>query len=259
MISNLHNYSIGILIKRRLVALQNWATFKLVLWRHNRYFGSLELSRFGSNYGGWWVPNEVEFTHVSKLLVSVGLGYDVTFDEALLERGWSVLGVDPLAECCDFASKYLNHFESFQLINAGLAVFDGHQKFFQPKDSSHDSWSTINVQMVSNPYFQIFPVVSFETILAIHKGTKDGSYKYLKMDIEGAELAILQDCTNRLIEFNFIAVEMDFLSLIPFREFNLRLQRIQIARRIIRDLEKLGLRLVHVENSNFFWKNQHLL
>jgi hypothetical protein len=74
------------------------------------------------------------------------------------------------------------------------------------------------------------------------------------MDIEGAELALLQESLKELKDFNFLAIELDFLALIPFRQISLRLRRVKDMRKILRKLKHSRWDLIHVENSNFFWR-----
>ncbi len=246
-------------VKHALVWLQNALMFQLVLYKNRRELGSLKLVRHGSAYGGWWIPIEVEEDLRAKALVSAGLGFDTSFDEAMLERGWSVLGIDPLSECCALAEERLNKFPKFQVLNVGLSVEEGFQTFFQPKNPNHDSWSTINAQSVVNPLSIDFPVVSLKGLIGRHKILVDAEYRYLKMDIEGAELALLQESMADFAGFDFLAVELDFLSPIPFREFRLRFLRIRYMRKILRELHQNGWNLVHVENSNFFWGKSKLI
>lgn len=241
-------------IKHVLVWLQNKLMFQLVLYKNRGELGSINLVRRGSAYGGWWVPIDEEKDLRTKALVSAGLGFDTSFDEAMLEKDWSVLGIDPLSECCALAQEKLGKFPKFQVLNVGLSVEDGYQKFFQPKNPNHDSWSTINAQSVVNPLSIDFPVVSLKGLIGKHEILVEAEYRYLKMDIEGAELALFQESMADFAGFDFLAVELDFLSPIPFREFRLRVRRIRYMRRILRQLNGEGWNLVHVENSNFFWK-----
>ena len=239
--------------KHALVYLQNKLMFQLVLFKNKQRLRSVPLVRLGSAYGGWWVPIEAEKKIATKVLVSAGLGFDTSFDEAMLERGWSVLGIDPLSECCALAREKLIKYPQFQVLNVGLAVEDGYQTFYQPKNQSHDSWSTINAQAVVNPVTRDFPVVSLKGLIGDYRTLANSQYRYLKMDIEGAELALFQRSMADLAKFDFLAVELDFLALIPFWEFRLRVRRTNKMRRILLELNREGFDLVHVESSNFFW------
>lgn len=241
-------------IKHWLVAYQNSLMFRVLLWRYREGLNKIRLIRLGSLYGGWWIPVDAEINNENRVLVSAGLGFDTSFDEAMLERGWSVLGIDPLSVCCEFAKKELARFSNFRILNSGLSVEDGFQRFFQPKNPSHDSWSTINAQAVELPLSKNFPVVSLRSVIENYEIVQAAQYKYLKMDIEGAELALLQESLKDIREFDFLAVELDFLALIPFRHLKLRLHRLKIMREILCKLKNDGWHLVHVENSNFFWE-----
>ena len=223
-----------------------------VLFRNRKHLGSVNLERFGSGYGGWWVPVEIQTRLQNRTLVSAGLGFDTTFDEALLERGWSVIGIDPLEECCEVAIRNLGRFSKVQILNVGLSVKNGFQRFYQPKNPIHDSWSTINAQFVVDPLSKQFPVISLREI-ARNSAFVDAEFRYLKLDIEGAELALFQESMDDFLDFDFLAVEIDFLSLIPFRKFGLRTRRSWYMRKILRELNHDGWVLVHVEKTNFFW------
>jgi hypothetical protein len=74
------------------------------------------------------------------------------------------------------------------------------------------------------------------------------------MDIEGAELDLFCNSMEQICRFDYLAVEMDFLSLIPFLSIFTRMKRIYLARIILAELENVGnWHLVHTENFNFFW------
>ena len=54
-------------------------------------------------------------------------------------------------------------------------------------------------------------------------------------------------------KFDFIAIEIDFLSLIPFLNFGQRIRMIKEARDALRNFHSSGYQLVECENFNFFW------
>lgn len=98
-----------------------------------------------------------------------------------------------------------------------------------------------------------FPVISLKTLSSMFVTEFDSDIRYLKMDIEGAELALFQNSIEDFALFNILGIEMDFLALTPFRKIFLRVRRIRAARKILLELESKGWTLVHVENANFFW------
>lgn len=236
-----------------LVATQNKAVIWITTIGKRSAIGSVALSRLGTEYGGWWVPRELDLWPSPKVLVSAGLGFDVTFDKEMLERNFFVIGLDPLKECCDHAARELGSPPSLEILNQGISTFTGKQFFYEPRISHHDSWSTINAQEVINPKSIEFNVVSMSDLWTTHEVLDSARFKYLKMDIEGAELAILEKNLSEVLCFDFIAIEMDFLSLLPFRATKKRINRVARARRILEQFEVKGFSLIHTENFNFFW------
>ena len=241
-------------LAHKLVALQNSCTLKIVLIGYRKHINTLNLVRLGTSYGGWFIPKEVAEASPNSALVSAGLGHDTSFDLEMVKNGWYHIGLDPLLECCELAKSELGHSANSDILNFGLASWSGDQIFFAPKVSGHDSYSTINVQQVSNPVSVSFPVISLEDLFERYKRLGQADYKILKMDIEGAELEILETSMDYVNRFDFLAVEMDFLSLIPFLSTYTRFKRIQAARKLLAEFERESLwRLVKTENFNFFW------
>ena len=127
-------------VKYWLVVIQNIIVSKIVLFSYQKNV-PLELTRLGTNYGGWFIPeNVLHAIDKKRVLVSGGLGHDVSFDKILLENGFEIIGLDPLTECCDFARKELGDSKSVSIIEKGLWTNSGNIDFFPPKNKSHDSW-----------------------------------------------------------------------------------------------------------------------
>jgi hypothetical protein len=49
-------------------------------------------------------------SHLDRVAISAGLGFDVSFDKSLLELGFTVIGLDPLADCVAHANLNLAEF-----------------------------------------------------------------------------------------------------------------------------------------------------
>jgi FkbM family methyltransferase len=212
--------------------------------------------RLGTSYGGWWVPRDINELPQPRVLVSAGLGFDTSFDEEMLRRKFFVVGLDPLQECCQRALTVLGPHSQLTIYKLGISTFSGYETFYQPKNPLHDSWSTINAQEVVNPTAQDFAVISLEELWSSNPQIKDARFRYLKMDIEGAELSILENSLPQVAKYDFVAIEMDFLSLVPFFEVKKRIVRTAQARVILAELEALGFDLIQVDNFNFFWSRQ---
>lgn len=212
------------------------------------------LIRLGSNYGGWWIPKDVfEDKDLTRSLISAGLGFDVTFDKELLDAGFEVIGLDPLEESVIYANNELQQYPKFTGINVGLWKETGIERFYPPKNSSHDSWSATNVQNAVETNFVEFSVISIHDLFSRFPQLESTEYCAIKMDIEGSEIELIPKVIEFRKRFDLLAIEMDFLSLIPFLSLWTRICMICCARKMLKDLKQKNYKLVMNENFNFIW------
>ena len=241
-------------IKHLLVAIQNWLTIKISIFGFNSKPNKVELVRLGSDYGGWWLPSAaMSNSYLDRVAISAGLGFDVSFDKTLLELGFKVIGLDPLAYCISYANSNLGDFRGFTSLEKGLWKTTGVQSFFPPKNSAHDSWSATNIQHSPESMMKTFEVISLNDLFIMYPILEKCDYRILKMDIEGSELEVMKSLLTLQYRFDFIAIEIDFLSLIPFLKFSHRILMIKEARTLLRNFQAAGYQLVKNENFNFFW------
>ena len=200
------------------------------------------------------MPTEILESADQKLLFSLGIGFDVSFDLAMSKKGFKVVAVDPLFECIEFAKRELAGAPVVFFENVAISNFNGVEVFFPPKNVKHDSWSSINIQKTSFIDSTEFPVLSLESLTSKYISSEPGTLVYLKMDIEGAEIKIIPEISSSKTRFDFVGIELDFLSLIPFLEVRQRARSIRLARKFLHGLQIAGYHLVHTENFNFFWE-----
>ena len=240
-------------VKHWLVAIQNIIVAKIVSFSYLKNV-SFDLTRLGTDYGGWFIPeNILHAIDKKRVLVSGGLGHDVSFDKILLENGFQIIGLDPLAECCDFARKELGDSKSVFIIEKGLWTNSGTIDFFPPKNKKHDSWSITNAQSALPQEGTTFKVISLEDLIKEFPSIGNSDFSMLKLDIEGAESEIMKKLFTSDYKFDFVGIEMDFLSLIPFLAIKRRLRAIINARQNMKIFQSAGYIFVLKENFNFFW------
>ena len=240
-------------VKYWLVAIQNIIVAKIVSFSYLKNV-SFDLTRLGTDYGGWFIPkNILHAIDKKRVLVSGGLGHDVSFDKILLKNGFQIIGLDPLAECCDFARKELGDSKSVFVIEKGLWTNSGNIDFFPPKNKTHDSWSITNTQSALPQEGTTFKVISLEDLIKEYPSIGNSDFSMLKLDIEGAESEIMKKLFTSDYKFDFIGIEMDFLSLIPFLAIKRRLRAIFTARQNMKIFKSAGYTFVLKENLNFFW------
>jgi len=240
-------------VKHQLVAIQNIIVAKIVSFSYLKNV-SVDLTRLGTNYGGWFIPeNILHAIDKKRVLVSGGLGHDVSFDKILLEKGFEIIGLDPLSECCDFARKELGDSKSVSIIEKGLWTNSGNIDFFPPKNKTHDSWSITNTQSALPQEATTFKVISLTDLIREYPSIGNSDFSMLKLDIEGAESEIMKKLFTSDYKFDFVGIEMDFLSLIPFLAIKRRLRAIINARQNMKIFQSAGYIFVLKENFNFFW------
>jgi FkbM family methyltransferase len=149
----------------------------------------------GSSYGGWALLKDS--LNENSVVYSLGVGQDVSFDLSVINRYQNkVYAYDPTPKSVEWVSDNIREPRFiFQPIAAGPS--DGVLDLFEPNNDSADQVSaSIFHSGEGNRSFSV-PCQSVETML---NSNGHASCDVLKMDIEGAEYAIIpQLCKNGTI------------------------------------------------------------
>jgi FkbM family methyltransferase len=240
------------LLKNWLVSLLNKITILIVTRKFRSDLNSVQLTRLGSAYGGWWIPQEYLQTIPKKrLLISAGLGHDVTFDVEMLRAGYKIIGLDPTEGAFTHASRMFLGNPEVTIIQNGLWTSSGTTKFYKPKVEGYDSFSITNSQNQAD-YLQL-ETITIGDVFDLYIEDNDFETKILKMDIEGAEVHVLSQMLEHGIAFDFVAAEIDYLSLIPFRDIRRRITAVALVSKLLKKMKSEGYALVKYEHYNFFW------
>ena len=152
----------------------------------------------GSTYGQHTIPEAMSGANL--IVYSFGVGTDVSFDLALIERaGCFVEAFDPTPRAVHWVAQ--QHFDpKFHFHALGLGEKDANLPFKQPKNNAHVSYSRAsgNQPMIS------LPVRRLKTIMSELRHER---LNLLKLDIEGFEYAVLEDMLDAQITPDVIAVE----------------------------------------------------
>jgi FkbM family methyltransferase len=192
------------------------------------------MTTYGTSYGGWKLPHNTVLDNTSVVL-SAGVGEDISFDLAIQSKfGCQVHLIDP-------TDRAIRHVEEVkQYYSTGIAGFSGDiQKDYQPyiKDLKPD-FSKIHMHAVglwdksetlkfykqTNPKYvsqtlipEMFgqeytsvPVVRLSSLLD-QIGLSGRPIALLKMDIEGAEIEVLESLIEDKIYPQLLCVEFDYL------------------------------------------------
>lgn len=221
-------------VARSILGSGIWHVLKVALRRDPSFKidEARPTERFGSDYGGWDVVTGL--LNKDSVVYSVGVGGEVSFDLALIERfGVTVHAFDPTPQCVTWVAEQSLPKE-FVMHPYGVAAFDGEAKFHPPDDPNHVSHTILDRpdrSAVSVP---------FKRLVTIMRELGHDRLDLLKMDIEGAEYGVIADmaaskCLPRqvLVEFHH-----------RFPDVGVRK-----TEEAIRQMKELGYRLVHVTET----------
>lgn len=226
-----------------------------------------DLAHLGTPYGGWYFVNLPSLRSANVL--SAGLGEDASFDLAMAQiYGAKVLMIDPTDRAEQhfkgiqsrkieipnepFSAGGVQPIGSYNLGGVSLAnllfrkaalwVTSGTVTIFPPTDLAHVSWSITDYQNFRKKKSN-GSEVNAVTYGAICQEFFEGvAPELVKLDIEGAEVAVIQD-----ILFNpprQLLVEFDELSLRDFRA-------VRDWRKVHGQILSSGFSLVHWQDTNF--------
>jgi len=212
------NHGSVVRLANLLVAIQNSIVQSIVLKVFKRI--KLPISRLGSFYGGWWVPREVIEEAATWLLVSCGLGHDISFDQELSKIGMGIIGVES------------EEFFIGSLVDSGQVP--------RAMRLVH-----ARVDLKENGGIEI------EDLMNLYRSEGEYSKVMIKLDIEGSEFGVLRKLSSKDKLPEILMFECDYLSLIPFFAFLTRVRRTTEVIKLSRLLSQSGYLLYKKENWNF--------
>ncbi len=212
------------------------------------------LLRLGSPYGGWIIPSGWSEKSVC---YCVGAGEDITFDIELAKKfGCDVFVIDPTPRALahfNYVKESLSAgsvphtrtavpvpyvapaqvFVKLHFLAYGIWTKDEAVKFYSPKVAAHVSHSIVNLQQTSD-YFEA-PCKKISTLM---KELGHDHIDLLKMDIEGAEYAVIENFLQEKVSIRCLCVEFHEVAS-------------QRHARVLKLLQLAGFDLAHHENKNY--------
>jgi FkbM family methyltransferase len=212
-------------IRRYLLSYPEW-NFRLprVEWK-------TALRTVGNEYGGYLVDESS--LRPDSVVYSLGVGKDISFDLAMIEAfGVAIDAFDPTPEVKAWlATQTLP--SQFRFHDVGIADTDGNIAFYLPPRSDYISHSIVHARQYSSDSIQV-PIARLSTVM---RQLGHLRIDVLKMDIEGAEYAVIEDIVRSNIHVGQILVE-----------FHHRLSGVGTSRtrRALELLEARGMKVAHV-------------
>ena len=188
--------------------------------------------KLGTNYGGWIIPKNIELNENS-IVYSGGVGEDISFDLILSDRyNPNIILIDPTQRSKihyeeivrfyngdlnffklsgDIQKDYFNHicklkpnFEKIKYIDLGLWDEEKQLKFYKPVNPKYISHSLIT-GMTSNNY----DLVNVNSIKNLMEKNNHTHIDLLKLDIEGAEIEVVNKMLDDEIYPSYLLIEFD--------------------------------------------------
>jgi FkbM family methyltransferase len=189
------------------------------------------MEKLGTIYGGWYVPKTMDL-NTNSIVYSGGVGEDMSFDIILNSKyNCNIFLIDPTKRAIkhynevsnyynkginftgniqnDYYNKIKNYkpnFDNFFYINKGLLDCNTNLKFYRQINENYVSQSLIE-NMFSNNY----DIVEVDSIKNIMKENNHTKIDLLKLDIEGAEIKVLEQMFNDNIYPTYLLIEFDLL------------------------------------------------
>lgn len=163
---------------------------------------SVELVRLGTDYGGWWVPTA--FLESGNVAYCAGAGEDISFDLALLDYGLSVTTFDPTPKAIAHVNAVRPVNAHYRFVPVGWWNKTDVLRFYSPSNPSETSHSLVNLQRTKT-FFEA-PVRRVAELMA---ELEDERIDLIKMDIEGAEHAVITDLLAHGPRPSVLCVEFD--------------------------------------------------
>lgn len=189
------------------------------------------MEKLGTKYGGWYVPTNMNLNEKS-IVYSGGVGEDMSFDLLLqCKYNCGVLLIDPTNKAVkhfDEVKQYYNskqvftgsiqpdyysciqslhpNFNKFKYVNIGLWNKPDKLKFFKQTNDNYVSQS-----LVENMFGQRYDIVEVDSIKNIMEQQGHSHIDLLKLDIEGAEIEVVNQMLDDKIYPSYVLIEFDLL------------------------------------------------
>ena len=189
------------------------------------------MERLGTKYGGWILPTNTTLNENS-IIYSAGVGEDISFDLLLQNKyNCKIFLIDPTKKAIKHYNEIINFYKNnepftgniqtdyldiikplnfnekkFTYINKALWDTKTELKFYKQTNENYVSQS-----IIKNMFGEKYDIVDTITIKDLMKQNNNNNIDLLKLDIEGAEINVLNNLLNCKIYPKYILVEFDLL------------------------------------------------
>jgi FkbM family methyltransferase len=191
------------------------------------------MEKLGTDYGGWYVPKNMKLNEKS-IVYSGGVGEDMSFDLLLNDKyDCKMFLIDPTSRAVnhynevrrfyddktqfcfegDIQPDYKDcieiltpNFENIEYINEGLWNRKDILKFYKQKNEKYVSQS-----LIENMFGEDYDTIQVNSIKNIMEQRHHEQIDLLKLDIEGAEIEVINQMLDDKVYPKYLLVEFDLL------------------------------------------------
>ena len=224
------------------------------------------MKRFGTEYGGFYYPENLDGLDENSIIYCIGAGEDISHDIMIANKlNSNVYIIDPTPRAIEhynhvknvyeeninpnFSNKFgggepykywnlmlENKIDTSKIIykDYGVGINEGIQKFYLPTNEEHVSCSLVE-GMKGNKYID----VNVKKLKTIMKELGHNKIDLLKMDIEGSECDVIKNMLEEQIYSKYLAVKFDN---------TLKKENTKYL------LEKNNYKLLYQDNNNYVYK-----
>lgn len=189
------------------------------------------MEKLGTRYGGWYVPEVMDLNEDS-IIYSAGVGEDISFDLLLSDKykshiyfidpteralkhyesvcygyegqGWDFSGQDIQTDYWEIINGLKPNLKKMYYVKKGLWRERDKLKFYKQENENYVSQSLIK-DMFGKEYDRV-EVLSVKDLMREKQNTR---IDLLKMDIEGAEVEVLNNMLDDEIYPKYLCIEFD--------------------------------------------------
>ena len=190
------------------------------------------MEKLGTNYGGWYIPKDIELNENS-VIYSAGVGEDISFDLLLSDKyNCKILLIDPTKRAIKHYKEILTYYQKIEwnftgdiqrdyrayienlkpnfnkisYLDKGLWTEKAKLKFYKQTNPKYVSQS-LKKEMFGHDFYE----VEVNSIKNIMKKNNHDKIDLLKLDIEGAEIEVLNNMLDDEIYPKYLCIEFDLL------------------------------------------------
>ncbi len=155
----------------------------------------MNIKYLGTEYGGWVI--DLDSINYGDIIICGGVGEDISFEEELLKyKDITIIEIDPTEKSHRFLENRLT--DKMKLIKCAIESDDKtHVRIYKNKFPDYVSES------VNTSHSYVYDDFYEAEVISIKKLKDEYKPSFIKLDIEGSEYNVLEDC----IGINQVCVE----------------------------------------------------